>query len=75
MLVVVKSARAVIAIHGDYGTLTEIAFALKSGIPVIGLNTWSIARKGQEDKSIIQAEERCRRCGESHFSGQRSKVV
>lgn len=54
---VVKSAQAVVAIGGDYGTLTEIAFALKSGIPVIGLNTWSIARKGQEDKSIIPAED------------------
>ena len=54
---VVKSAQAVIAIDGDYGTLTEIAFALKSGIPVIGLNTWSMSRKGQEDKSIIPAED------------------
>ena len=54
---VVKSAQAVIAIDGDYGTLTEIAFALKSSIPVIGLNTWSMSRKGQEDKSIIPAED------------------
>lgn len=54
---VVKSAQAVVAIGGDYGTLTEIAFALKSGIPVIGLNTWSIARKGQEDRSMIPAED------------------
>ena len=56
-IAVVKSAQAVIAIDGDYGTLTEIAFALKSGIPVIGLNTWSMSRKGQEDKSIIPAED------------------
>ncbi len=56
-IAVVKSAQAVIAIDGDYGTLTEIAFALKSGIPVIGLNTWALSRKGQEDKSIIQAED------------------
>jgi uncharacterized protein (TIGR00725 family) len=56
-IAVVKSAQAVIAIDGDYGTLTEIAFALKSGIPVIGLNTWTLSRKGLEDKSIIQAED------------------
>ena len=56
-IAVVKSAQAVIAIDGDYGTLTEIAFALKSGIPVVGLNTWSISRNGEEDKSIIQAED------------------
>jgi hypothetical protein len=51
---VVKSAQAVIAIGGRYGTLTEIAYALKSNIPVIGLNTWSLSRNGQEDDSIIR---------------------
>jgi len=38
-LAVVRSAQAVIAIDGDYGTLTEIGFALKGGIPVVGLST------------------------------------
>jgi uncharacterized protein (TIGR00725 family) len=56
-IAVVKSAQAVIAIDGDYGTLTEIAFALKSGISVIGLKTWSMSRNGQEDKSIIKADD------------------
>ncbi len=51
---VVKSAQAVIAIGGSYGTLSEIAYALKSSIPVIGLNTWSLSRNGQEDNSIIK---------------------
>jgi uncharacterized protein (TIGR00725 family) len=50
---VVKSAQAVIAIGGGYGTLSEIAYALKSGIPVIGLHTWSLSRNGREDNSII----------------------
>ena len=53
-VIVVKSAQAVIAIGGGYGTLSEIAFALKSGIPVIGLDTWSLARNGQEDPSVIK---------------------
>lgn len=56
-IAVVKSAQAIIAIDGDYGTLTEIGFALKSNIPVIGLNTWSLSRNGQEDNSIIIAED------------------
>jgi len=56
-IAVVKSAQAVIAIDGDYGTLTELGFALKSGIPVIGLKTWSLYRNGEEDKSIIKAED------------------
>jgi uncharacterized protein (TIGR00725 family) len=54
---VVNSAQAVIAIDGDYGTLTEIGFALKSKIPVVGLNTWSLYRNGEQDKSIIKAED------------------
>lgn len=54
-IAVVKTSQAVIAIDGDYGTLTEIGFALKSNIPVVGLNTWSLYRNGQEDKSIIKA--------------------
>jgi len=53
-MAVVKSAQAVIAIGGNYGTLSEIAYALKRGIPVIGLNTWSLSRNGQEDDSIIR---------------------
>jgi uncharacterized protein (TIGR00725 family) len=55
-VVVVKSAQAVIAIGGSYGTLSEIAYALKSNIPVIGLNTWSLSRNGQEDDSIIRVQ-------------------
>lgn len=55
-VVIVKSARAVIAVDGNYGTLSEIAFALKSGIPVIGLNTWSVSRNNEEDTSIIKAQ-------------------
>ena len=53
-VIVAKSAQAVIAIGGGYGTLSEIAYALKSGIPVIGLNTWSLSRNGREDNSIIK---------------------
>ncbi len=37
---VVHSSDVIIAVGGGYGTLTELAMALKSKIPVIGLNTW-----------------------------------
>jgi uncharacterized protein (TIGR00725 family) len=53
---VVKSAQVVIAIDGSYGTLTEIGYALQSGIPVIGLGTWEIAIDGKTDKNIIRAK-------------------
>lgn len=53
---VVKSARAVIAVGGAYGTLSEIGYALQSGIPVIGLNTWSLIRNGKKDGAIAYVE-------------------
>lgn len=53
---VVKSAQAVIAIGGSYGTLSEIGHALQSGIPVISLNTWSLSKNGKQDNSIIAAQ-------------------
>ena len=39
---VVRSADAVVAIAGEYGTLSEIAFALKAGLRVVGLRSWEI---------------------------------
>ncbi|HVE66966.1 MAG TPA: TIGR00725 family protein [Solirubrobacteraceae bacterium] len=39
---VVRAADAVIAVAGGPGTLSEIAFALKTGRPVVGLETWEI---------------------------------
>ena len=53
---VVRSSQVVIAIDGGYGTLSEIGHALQSGIPVIGLDTWSLATGGRADNGIITAE-------------------
>ena len=41
-LLIVRSAELLIAIGGRYGTLSEIALALKTGTPVIGLDSWDI---------------------------------
>ena len=53
-MAVVKSAQAVIAIGGGYGTLSEIAYALKSNIAVVGLNTWSLSLNGQALDAVIR---------------------
>jgi uncharacterized protein (TIGR00725 family) len=53
--IVVKSAQAVIAVGGSWGTLSEIAHARQSGIPVVGLNTWTLSRNEQMDDSIVPA--------------------
>ena len=42
-MVVVKTGRAVIAIDGSFGTMSEIGHALAEDIPVIGLDTWSFS--------------------------------
>ncbi|MFC1911656.1 TIGR00725 family protein [Chloroflexota bacterium] len=55
-VIVVKSAQAVIAIGGSFGTLSEISHAQQNKIPVIGLHTWSLSRHGQPDNSIIVAD-------------------
>ena len=52
----VRSCDAVIAVHGAYGTLSEIAFALRLNIPVIGLHTWEISRSGTPDPGIHVAQ-------------------
>ncbi len=39
---VVRCADAVVAVGGAYGTLSEIALALKAGVPVVGIGTWPI---------------------------------
>ena len=54
-VIIVKSAQAIIAVGGGYGTLTEIGYALDSKKPVIGLSTWKFSRNNQMDKSIIRA--------------------
>jgi hypothetical protein len=39
---IIRAADVVVAIGGSYGTLSEIALALRAGAPVIGLGTWAI---------------------------------
>ncbi|MGH2838317.1 MAG: TIGR00725 family protein [Thermoleophilaceae bacterium] len=39
---VVRAADGVIAVGGAWGTLSEIAFARKTGKPVVGLGSWEL---------------------------------
>lgn len=54
--IVVRTADVVIAVHGEYGTLSEIALALKMGKPVIGLGTWELVREGTAIDAIVRAK-------------------
>ena len=48
-LAVVASGEAVIAVGGEWGTLSEIAMARSIGRPVIGLLTWTLIGRGRMD--------------------------
>ena len=54
-VVLVRSCDAVIAVGGMYGTLSEIAIALKIGRPVIGLGTWRLAHPQGRRVPIVRA--------------------
>ncbi len=54
-LLVVRSAAGLIAIDGKFGTLSEIAFALQLGKPVVGLQTWDISEQIINVKNAEQA--------------------
>jgi uncharacterized protein (TIGR00725 family) len=48
----VRVCDAVIAVRGGYGTLSELAFALRLGVPVVGLQTWTVSRDGTPDPGV-----------------------
>lgn len=54
---VVLSGEAVIAIDGSYGTLSEIAYALIHGIPLVGLDTWDFNYHGHNGERIARAKD------------------
>jgi uncharacterized protein (TIGR00725 family) len=57
-VLVVRSASVVIAVGGEYGTLSEIALALRARTPVIGIRTWSLARaEGDVDTGIVPIDD------------------
>lgn len=53
--IVVRTADAVVAVSGGYGTLSEIGLALKMGRPVVGLGTWELRREGKAVDGVDQA--------------------
>jgi uncharacterized protein (TIGR00725 family) len=57
----VRAVDAVIAVGGGFGTLSEIAFALKTGTPVIGIGTWTLA----DDSGPIDAFSRASSAAEA----------
>lgn len=55
-ILVVRAADVVVAIGGSYGTLSEIAFALNEGKPILGIDTFKIKgiKQFKEPQSVIR---------------------
>jgi uncharacterized protein (TIGR00725 family) len=53
--VVVRTADALVAVGGEFGTLSEIALGLKAGKPVFALGGWELAREGEPVDAIVRA--------------------
>ncbi|HEX2119782.1 MAG TPA: TIGR00725 family protein [Acidimicrobiales bacterium] len=54
-VLLVRAADAVVAVAGEFGTLSEIALALRLGKPVVGLGTWELARDGRAVEAVVAA--------------------
>ena len=57
----VKAADVVIALPGEAGTLSEIAYCLQFGIPIISLKSWDIPgviKVETVDEAINEAKKR-----------------
>lgn len=51
-LILVLSADAVIAVGGEWGTLSEIGLAMKHGRPVVLLNSWGLDPPGRSEPTM-----------------------
>jgi uncharacterized protein (TIGR00725 family) len=55
-MLIVRAADALIAVAGEFGTLSEVAFALKVGVPVVGLGTWELSKAGERVEAFETAD-------------------
>jgi len=53
--IVAASSDALIAVGGAFGTLSEIAFALRAGKAVVGIGSWELARQGMAVEGVVPA--------------------
>lgn len=80
-IIIARTAEALIAVGGAYGTLSEIAHALNLGVPVVGFQTWEVRRPGLEtdpmDRAATpqEAVERAWAAAQGRRSGARSGAM
>jgi uncharacterized protein (TIGR00725 family) len=55
-VVIVRTADALVAVGGGFGTLSEIGHALRLGKRVVALDSWEVSRAGR-DAGILRASD------------------
>jgi len=55
-LLIVRTAEVIVAVGGEFGTLSEMAFALKMRKPVISLKSWVPEREKVKAETLYGAE-------------------
>jgi uncharacterized protein (TIGR00725 family) len=50
--ILARTADGVVAVGGGLGTLSEIALALRNGVPTIGIRTWRFDRDGRTEPAL-----------------------
>ena len=56
-MMIIHACDVVIAVGGEFGTLSELGFALRVGKPVVGLGTWELSKKGKTSDAIDVVED------------------
>lgn len=56
-IMVVRSADAVVAFPGKYGTLSEMAFAMQAGKPVVSVSAWKLGDEIRQVDDPVEAAE------------------
>ena len=54
-VLIVRAADAIIALPGKFGTLSEMAFALVSGKPIISVQAWKLGEEIQQVEDPLEA--------------------
>lgn len=55
---VVRSVDGVVAVGGAFGTLSEIAYACRYGVPLVGVHTWELTHpEGVTDTTIERIDD------------------
>ena len=55
-LVIIRTADALIAINGSYGTMSEMAHAFDQSKPVFALHTWAMDKAGVEANLFVPVQ-------------------